>query len=496
MSLIERLLHPFHFFAGTYLAALVIGIVCGYLGVFIALRRVIFVGVALAEISAAGMAAAFYTFTLLGLGEVGHAEAFRYSVLAGSVLFSFGGVLLFSRPPADGKISREAMIGLAYATAAGLSILFVWKSAQGLEELKNILSGSVLFVDRTQLLTLVATGAVLALIHGLFFKEFVFVSFDPIMARTLGLRARGYDLLLFVTIGVAIAISLRTGGVLTVFAFLVIPAQAGLLIGGRLGTAFVHALAQAAVGSAVGLYISDAWDLPTGPATAVTLTVLLLATGAAVKLGHRARRILIVSEVAAAAVAIALALFSLGVYAGWIEARFEVPHAAEPGPVEPAPPARTEAPAGAGGAASGALAEGDLPTLLRELGADNEDRRDEALTAIVSRRDPAAVPSITRALQGASGTWRLHLALALTSLGSARGVEVLIDFLASDGSPFDRSEALDRLRAISGDDLGYDPEKEPEENGPAIARWREWWQHHRGQLRWNRETGMLKAEPH
>jgi ABC-type Mn2+/Zn2+ transport system permease subunit len=486
---LERFLHPFALFARTYVATFLIALVCGYLGIFIALKRIAFVGVALAEISAAGMAAAFYALTLAGVGELGHAELFRYAVLAGSVLFSFGGVVLFSAPLAERKISREAVIGVAYATAAGLSILLVWKSAQGLEELKNVLSGSVLFVDQGQIATLAAMGGAVALVHVLFWKEFVFSSFDPVMARTLGLAARGYDLLLFVTIGTAIAVSLRTGGVLMVFGFLVIPAQGGLLLGSRLGPAFLHAMAQAAIAAAAGLYASDAGDLPTGPTIIVAQAVLLVASALAARAPRLVRGAAVAAEAAGGLAAAGLAAFSLAVSLGWVQADFEAPHFAEPETVAPAAPAPPTAPAPKRGPE-------EMAALLRDLGSDDDETRDAALEAIVALRDPAAAPSLVKALDGAGPAWRIHLAIALARLGSARGVEVLVEALEGDATPFDRSEALDALRAIAGGDFGYDPEKSAGEQKAAIERWKAWWRDHRGALRWDRKTGKLSAEPH
>jgi HEAT repeat protein len=216
--------------------------------------------------------------------------------------------------------------------------------------------------------------------------------------------------------------------------------------------------------------------------------LLLVATGAATKLGRTATRVFVAIEAAAAVVALGLAAFSLSVEAGWVSARFEAAHRIEPGPVAPAPAAKA--------AAGEVEAKTDLAILLRDLGSEDEDRREAALEAIAARRDPAAVPSLAAALDGATGSWRVHIARALARLGSARGVEVLVEFLATGAPPFDRGEALDTLREIAGQDFGYDAEKAAPENAAAIARWREWWDRHRGRLHWDRASGKLEAEPH
>ena len=113
------------------------------------------------------------------------------------------------------------------------------------------------------------------LVHYLFHKEFLFVSFDPEMARTLGVRARGWDLLLYLTLGVTIAIAIRVAGALLVFAFLVIPGIVGLALSSRLRYAFAISAAAAIVPAVSGLYLSFVLDLPSAATIVLAAFVLL-----------------------------------------------------------------------------------------------------------------------------------------------------------------------------------------------------------------------------
>ncbi len=478
-SAVDRLLHPFEFFAPSYLATVLMAALCAWLGVYITLKRIVFVGAALAEVAAAGIAFAFLLLTTETVAAWAAVSAGRDHALklGAAVGFSLAGVAAFAAPFTQRRISREALVGIGFAVAGALSMLLVAKSAHGLEELKNILSGNVLFVDDAQLVTIAVTASAIGLVHAAFFKEFVFASFDPVMARTLGLPARRLDLVLHLTFGLAIAVALRTGGVLLVFGYLVLPAAGALLLGSRLGPVFAHAVAQALGASALGLYAADRYDLPPGPSTVAALAAFVAASFA-VRDRPAPRRALVVLEGALAAVALGLAAFALAVHLREdhrprphpAHAHGEAPHEHAPGgpPHVPLPTARLTP---------------EVRALVLALDSPDEGERERALAALAARKDPDIAPTLIEALEGASPTRRVHVAQALLALGNARGVEVLIAVLRSDAPPFDRYEALTVLARLSGSDFGYDPDRDAAGNAAALAKFDDWWRHERARFR-------------
>ena len=111
------------------------------------------------------------------------------------------------------------------------------------------------------------TGGLLAF-HQVFRKDFVFVSFDGEMARTLGYRTWLWDLLLFETFAIASSVATRSIGALPVFGFMVLPPAAALLLGRRLWQVFALSVAFALVSTGVGYFVSWHWMLPTGASMA------------------------------------------------------------------------------------------------------------------------------------------------------------------------------------------------------------------------------------
>jgi ABC-type Mn2+/Zn2+ transport system permease subunit len=239
--------------------ALVIAVACSVLGVYVVLRRIVFVGAALAQLSSAGIALALW---LSGLGVLAW---LTHSPIIVSLLVTLAGVLFFGAGGGRGRIPPDATIGVTYAVAAALGILLISKAATG-EAHDIFLEGNILGITRRDTLVLAAVSVPVLLVHLVFFKEFLFVSFDRETARTLGYRVRFWDLLLYLTLGLVIAFAMQFAGVMLVFNFLVLPAVTALLLSRSMSGTFGWAIASALLASVTGFALSVSFDLPTGPA--------------------------------------------------------------------------------------------------------------------------------------------------------------------------------------------------------------------------------------
>lgn len=247
-------------------AGILAALLCGFLGVYVVLRRVVFVGVALAELSSAGIALGL----LLG-----------FAPILGALAFMAAGVVLFSLRFAPRRVPHESIIGVVYLLASALAVLFIAKSAQGETFMLKLLQGDVLLIDAATVRALAIAAAIIGVAHALFSKEFVLVSFDREAASTLGLRAAAWELFLMGTIGLAIAFSIHAVGVLLTSALLVLPAATALLLARSMKTAFAFSPLLAAVPVVLGLHISFVADYPASAVIVVLSFVLFLGALAA-----------------------------------------------------------------------------------------------------------------------------------------------------------------------------------------------------------------------
>jgi zinc transport system permease protein len=239
---------------------------CSLVGVYVVLRRVVFLALALAQIASAGLALAL----LLG-----------WSPLPTALAASLGGAVAFSQIAGRGRAPVEGVLGASYVLAAALAVVFIAKNPVGEARALSVLFGNILSVPAPELAALAIVSVAVVLVHLQFRKEFVFVSFDYETAAAQGLNARGWNLLLYLTLGVAIAFAIRSAGLLVTFALLVLPG-----LGARLLTVGMTAMFRTAIGLGtlavpIGLTAAFALDLPTGATIALGVALLFgLALGA------------------------------------------------------------------------------------------------------------------------------------------------------------------------------------------------------------------------
>lgn len=268
----------YEFWRDSVLAVLLAAGLLGYLGVYVVLRRVVFVGAALTQVSGVGIAFAFYLGSYYGAGDPHSVQQWWLSPQLYSLVAAVGGAILFSFNRAGRRVASETVVGLGWvlAAAALLLVLSSKRIVAEAHEVDDLLYGSAVLVQWSQVQVLAAVVAVLMAIHLVAFKEFVFVSYDAEMARTLGYRTGLWDMLLYATFGVGISFAVRTIGALPAFGFLVIPAAAAQLLVRRVKWAFPLAVVFAMAGGAIGYYLAFTRRYPTGAAIVAGSSIFLV----------------------------------------------------------------------------------------------------------------------------------------------------------------------------------------------------------------------------
>lgn len=249
------------FMRAALFAGCAAGAICALIGVYVVLNRIVFLGAALAQLSAAGIAFGF----LIGV----HATA-------PAILFAVIGVLILSLRPGASRIPADGILGVVFAVGWAASVLMVSRSAQGAEELNFMLQGNILTATHGDVRVLLLLLGGIGALHLLFARPFVFVSFDPETAQTLGLSTRFWNFLLYATIGATIAVTIHIVGILVVFALLVLPPIGGLLLGRRLPSVFALSVLIAVAGVFAGLLLSFHADLPSGATIVAVLGAMVV----------------------------------------------------------------------------------------------------------------------------------------------------------------------------------------------------------------------------
>ena len=247
------------------LACLVLAGIHAYLGLHVLARGVIFVDLAFAQIAALGLAAA-----LLRGHAIGSDASYAYALV-----FTAAGAALFAarrQAAREATIPHEAIIGIVYAVAAALTILVLDRLPQGGDQIKQLLVGDILAVTGGEVARTTVVYAAVGLVHGLFRRPLLGLSFGAGRAA-----ARGWDFLFYFTFGIVVTSSVRIAGVLLVFAYLIVPAVAGALVSDRVRDRLLVGWTVGFGVSVLGLSASYTWDLPPGAAVVATFGAVLAA---------------------------------------------------------------------------------------------------------------------------------------------------------------------------------------------------------------------------
>jgi zinc/manganese transport system permease protein len=239
-----------------------------YLGLHVIKRKVIFVDLALAQIAALGATVGF----LFGMDPTSRA-AFIFSLA-----FTFLGAAIFAitRLRRD-RVPQEAIIGLVYALAAAVAILVIDKSPHGAEHIKDLLTGTILWVQWPEILTSAVAYSLVGLFHYALRRRFIRITEDPEGAFREGAWVRLWDFLFYLSFGLVITFSVRTAGVLLVFVFLVAPAISAVLLTDSWRRQLVIGWGMGTAVTMVALYLSYALDLPSGPTVVAFYGLVLVA---------------------------------------------------------------------------------------------------------------------------------------------------------------------------------------------------------------------------
>jgi zinc transport system permease protein len=248
------------------LCGLVAGLALGYLGVFVVLRRMVFITAAVSQAAGMGVALAFYVQIHFGVGV-----SPVLSAVGMALLFTF----VFSLPIDRLPISREALLGVAYIAAWSMSVMLGDRISQEAHDISSILFGTAVLVRTEDLYAVVLVSLAALVFHAVSHRGIAFALFDPEGARVQKIPVRLLDLASWLCIALVVSVTTRALGVLPVFAFAVLPATAALLAFGRLRWVLITASVLGAVAGGGGYIVAFFLNLPVGASQAALATGLL-----------------------------------------------------------------------------------------------------------------------------------------------------------------------------------------------------------------------------
>ncbi len=265
MSTLLEILDPAFLSRNSVYISLLVGFVAPLPGVYLIMRRVVFLGVALPQVSSCGIAFAFW---LQGWGWLPHAHDSiqeRVIALAGSIVFSLLAIGLLSVMERRGRGMIEGRTGLVYALAGAWSILLVVQNPKGEHGMLELLKGEIIAVATVDVALAATVFAVVTVVLVVFQKEFLLVTYDREMAVTLRKNVLFWDAGLFAVMGLTISVCVMNVGPLVSFGFLLIPALIAHQFARNTAQFLWMSSLAGGLCALVGFALAYARDLPVGP---------------------------------------------------------------------------------------------------------------------------------------------------------------------------------------------------------------------------------------
>jgi manganese/iron transport system permease protein len=236
-------------------AAVLGGMVCGVVGVWVVMMNIPFVGVAMSHAAFAGAV----TGLLLGVNP-----------LLAAALFCVAASLLIGPVAERADIEPNVSLGIIFSVVLGFAFLAIGLMRGPRADALSLIWGSILLVSSRDLVLMAAAAVAVLLFLGLFYKEIQAVLYNREIARAVGIPERALFFAMLVLCGLSVTANLSTIGGLLIFSLIVNPPSAAFQLTYRLRTMYVLSALFGVLSCLVGLLVSWLTDAPAGAVIIIT----------------------------------------------------------------------------------------------------------------------------------------------------------------------------------------------------------------------------------
>ncbi|MGH7824280.1 MAG: metal ABC transporter permease [Candidatus Binatia bacterium] len=256
--------HPFEyeFFRNGFFAAVVVGALCGFIGVYVVLRRMSYIGHGLSH-AIFGGAVLSYVLNLdffLGAG--------LWALLAGILIH------LISRRR---WVGADAAIGVVTTSSFALGVAIVSTYRSFTRNVEAALFGNILGITPRDLWIVVSISLIVFSVLFIIRRQLLFSTFDPEVASAYGIATEQTDLVFILLLAITVLASTQILGVTLVAAAMVIPPVIARYMTKKFQTLLIISPIIGATCGAAGMYLSFYLDISSAATIVLTSTVFFLA---------------------------------------------------------------------------------------------------------------------------------------------------------------------------------------------------------------------------
>jgi len=247
----------YDFMRSALAAGLAASVLCGIIGIYVILNRIVFISDGIAHAAFGG----------IGLGYFLGLDPLTFGI--GSALVTAFGIGLVS----GRRVSEDTAIGVFLATGMALGIMFISLSKGYVKDLFGFLFGNILAVTWNDVFLILALTLTILVLVFLLYKEFLILSFDPVYGEAIGLPVQSLRLLLLGMVAFSVVVLIKIVGIIMVIALLTIPGAISRQHMKDLTGIMAGSVLLGAVFVTVGLFVSYLLDVPSGATIILTAAV-------------------------------------------------------------------------------------------------------------------------------------------------------------------------------------------------------------------------------
>jgi zinc transport system permease protein len=251
----------YEFIRHAVAAGILASTACGIIGVYVVIKRIVFISGGIAHASFGGIGLGYY----LGIDPI-----------LGVLPFSIVSALSMGMVSKRSKIPEDTAIGILWAMGMSIGIIFVYLTPGYAPDLMTYLFGNILTVPFSDIVLMLILDAIIILVVCLFYKEFLALCFDEEFTTILGVPAERLYLVLLCLIALTVVVLIQVVGIILVIALLTIPAALSREFTSDLKKMMLLSNLIGAICSICGIMLSYILDVPSGATIVMEMSVVYL----------------------------------------------------------------------------------------------------------------------------------------------------------------------------------------------------------------------------
>jgi len=237
------------FFQNALVAGVLASVACGIIGTFVVIRRMVAISGGISHAAFGGIGLGYY----LGINP-----------LVGALMFTVASAVTMGELERRTRQHMDTLIGVIWAVGMALGILFIYLTPGFAPDLFGYLFGNILLVPQSDLILMGILVAIITIAVGLFFHEFIAVTFDEEYASVTNLPVERLMMLLLVLIAFTVVMLVQVVGIILIIALLTLPAAISREFTANVARMMLCAILLGIAFTTTGIFLSAFLNIPSG----------------------------------------------------------------------------------------------------------------------------------------------------------------------------------------------------------------------------------------